>query len=60
MSVLCERAAVLEPDIRLRSLNALHFAAAMEIGDELDALVTYNKRMAEGAAAIDIGGIAPM
>ena len=31
-TVVCERAAVLEPDL-MRSLDALHLAAALEIGD---------------------------
>ena len=32
---VCERAAVLEPEI-LRSLDALHLAAALELGDDLE------------------------
>ena len=58
-TVVCERAAVLEPDL-LRSLDALHLAAALEIGDELEAVVTYDRRMAEGARVLGIGVVAPM
>ena len=58
-TVVCERAAVLEPDL-LRSLDALHLAAALEIGDELEAVVTYDRRMAEGARMLGIGVVAPM
>lgn len=58
-TVVCERAAVLEPDLP-RSLDALHLAAALEIGDELEAVVTYDRRMAEGARVLGIGVVAPM
>jgi hypothetical protein len=55
---ICERAAMLEPDV-LRSLDALHLAAALELGDDLEAVVTYDHRMAEGAEALGISTIAP-
>ena len=42
---VCERAASLEPS-DLRSLDALHLAAAMELGDELEGFVTYDARLA--------------
>ncbi len=58
-TAVCERAAMLEPGL-LRSLDALHLAAALEIGDELEAVVTYDRRMAEGAQALGIGVVAPM
>lgn len=53
-----ERAAELEPSI-LRSLDALHVAAALELGDELDGLVTYDERMAEAASLLGIPVVAP-
>lgn len=56
---VCERAAMLEPDV-LRSLDALHLAAALELGDELEAFVTYDGRMAEGAEALGINAVAPV
>ena len=55
---VCERAAVLEPDL-LRSLDALHLAAALEMGDELEGLVTYDQRLAKSASALGIGVVAP-
>jgi len=58
-TAVCERAAMLEPGL-LRSLDALHLAAALEIGDELEAVVTYDRRMAEGAQALGIAVVAPM
>jgi len=44
-----EHAAELEPFV-LRSLDALHLASALGLGDELDGLVTYDDRLAEAAA----------
>jgi uncharacterized protein len=55
---VCERAATIEPTM-LRSLDALHIAAALELGDELSALVTYDERMAEGASLLGIRVLAP-
>lgn len=41
-----ERAALLEPD-HVRSLDALHLASALDLGDDLEGLVTYDWDMAE-------------
>lgn len=57
-TAICERAAILEPGV-LRSLDALHLSAALEIGDDLDALVTYDRRLTEGARTLGIGVVAP-
>ena len=57
-SATFERAATLDPD-DLRSLDALHLAAAMELGDELDGMVTYDDRMAVAAARYGVAVIAP-
>ncbi|MQA85645.1 MAG: PIN domain-containing protein [Streptosporangiales bacterium] len=46
-------AAMNEPDRVLRSLDAIHLATARVLGHELDALVTYDDRLA--AAATDAG-----
>lgn len=54
-----ERAALLGPDL-LRSLDAMHLAAALEIGDELEGIVTYDRRMTDGAKALGISVVAPM
>jgi predicted nucleic acid-binding protein len=57
-TAICERAAMLEPEL-LRSLDALHLAAALEVGDELEGMVTYDQRMAEAAEAVGVSVIAP-
>jgi len=51
---LLERAAVLLPSRRLRSLDAIHLASAELLGVELRAAVTYDQRMAEAAAALGL------
>ena len=55
---LCERAAILEPRL-LRSLDAIHLAAAMEMGDGLRGLVTYDRRLAAGAESLGIKVLTP-
>ena len=53
-----ERAAELDPDL-LRSLDALHLAAALELGDELEGLVAYDERLREAANRYGITVVAP-
>lgn len=53
-----EAAAHVEPTL-LRSLDALHLAMALELGDDLDGLVTYDDRQAEAAGAHGITVLAP-
>lgn len=53
-----ETAGRLDPAI-MRSLDALHLASALELGDDLDAIVTYDDRMAEAIRAQGISVIAP-
>ena len=53
-----ERAADLDPDL-LRSLDALHLAAALELGDDLDGLVTFDDRLAPAARLHGVTVIAP-
>lgn len=43
----------------LRSLDAVHIAAALDLGDDLDGLVTYDLRLAEGATANGILVVSP-
>ena len=57
-SATYERAATLDPE-ELRSLDALHLAAALELGDELDGIVTYDNRMAAAASLYGVAVIAP-
>jgi prevent-host-death family protein len=47
------RAALLEP-VTLPSLDALHLATALEIGDDLDGLVTYDERMSIAAETLGL------
>ena len=53
-----QRAALLEP-ATLRSLDALHLATALEIGDELNWLVTYDGRMSAAAGTLGLRVLAP-
>ncbi len=55
---VCERGAELDPII-LRSLDALHLASALTLGDDLQAVVTYDDRLAQACAAHGVPIIAP-
>lgn len=46
---LCDRAGTLAPGIRLRSLDALHAAAALSLGRALAAFVAYDQRLVDAA-----------
>ena len=50
---LLDAAAALDPRV-LRSLDAIHLAAARLFGDGLTAVVTYDRRMAEAAGLVDL------
>ncbi|MGL5827445.1 MAG: hypothetical protein ACRCYU_21955 [Nocardioides sp.] len=52
------REASLLPGARLRSLDALHLAAAVRIG--ADKLLTYARRMTDSARALGIGVLTPV
>lgn len=43
-----DTAGMLDPQI-IRTLDAIHLATALSVGQDLDAIVTYDERMAEGA-----------
>lgn len=43
----------------LRSLEAIHLASALALGDELDAFVTYDSRLADAARAAGLTVVAP-
>ena len=49
---LLDLAATLAPDTLLRSLDAIHLAAASMVGDDLRAIVTYDHRMTEAGEAL--------
>jgi predicted nucleic acid-binding protein len=48
----------LDPD-QLRSLDAIHLAAALELGDDLEALVAYDQRLQHAAQLNGIEVVAP-
>ena len=53
-----EAAGRLDPKI-VRSLDAIHLAAALDLGDDLDGIITYDTRLADAARAHGIPVIAP-
>lgn len=55
---LLDAAAALDP-LLLRSLDAIHLAAAHSLGADLGRLVTYDQRMATAARAIGLAVDAP-
>lgn len=57
-AAIAESAGRLEPPA-LRSLDAIHLASALALGDELAAFVTYDARLAEAARAAGLQVIAP-
>lgn len=57
-TAIFEAAGRLDPAM-LRTLDAVHLAAALDIGDELEAMVTYDDRLAEAAAANGVAVVCP-
>ncbi|GAA4848588.1 type II toxin-antitoxin system VapC family toxin [Luteimicrobium xylanilyticum] len=57
-ATVCDSAGRLGPTT-LRSLDAIHLASALQLGDELDALVTYDERLAAAAEAYGVVVVAP-
>lgn len=55
---LLDSAARLDPP-DLRSLDAIHLASALSLGDDLEAIVTYDRRMIEGAQALGLATVSP-
>ena len=43
----------------LRSLDTLHLAAALDLGDDLEGLVTYDERLADAAMANGVAVVTP-
>jgi predicted nucleic acid-binding protein len=56
---LLEAAADLDPPRRLRSLDAIHVAAARSLGPDLGVVVTYDERMAQVAGDLGLAVAAP-
>lgn len=57
-TALFEEAGRLEPAV-LRSLDAVHLAAALALGDDLETVVTYDSRLAEAAQSNGIAVTSP-
>jgi hypothetical protein len=55
---ILDGARVVEPD-RLRTLDAIHLATALSLGESLDAFVTYDLRQSEAAARVGLEVVAP-
>ena len=53
-----EEAGRLDPTL-LRTLDAIHLAAALALGDDLEGLVTYDERLAAAARANGVDVVAP-
>lgn len=51
-------AATMEP-VELRTLDAIHLAAALALGDDLAAVLTYDHRMANAVRSREIEVVAP-
>jgi predicted nucleic acid-binding protein len=45
--------------VSLRTLDAIHVATALALGEALGALITYDERMAEAATRADLPVLAP-
>jgi len=57
-TAILNEAADLDPRT-LRSLDAIHLATALRVADELEAIVTYDRRMIEGARALGLPVASP-
>lgn len=53
-----DAAAALAP-ATLRSLDAIHLGSALTLGDDLDAVVSYDERLSAAAAALGVRTLAP-
>ncbi len=51
-------AGLLDPPL-MRTLDALHLAVALSLGDDLAGLVTYDERMAEAARRYAVTVVSP-
>jgi predicted nucleic acid-binding protein len=55
---ILDAAGTLEPLV-LRTLDAIHLATAMAVGDDLEAIVTYDERMIEAARLLGLSTATP-
>ncbi|MCP4086112.1 MAG: type II toxin-antitoxin system VapC family toxin [Actinomycetia bacterium] len=57
-SAVFEDAGRLDPS-GLRSLDAIHLASALDLGDDLDGMVTYDDRLAEASVSNGVTVVTP-
>jgi predicted nucleic acid-binding protein len=57
-TAIFEQAGRLDPT-DLRALDAVHLAAALDLGDDLDGIVTYDERLARAARANGVAVLSP-
>jgi len=55
---ILDAAGILEPQV-LRTLDAIHLATALAVGDDLEAVVTYDERMLEAARFMGLATATP-
>ncbi len=55
---ILDAAGTLEPLV-LRTLDAIHLATAMAVGDDLDVVMTYDERMVEAARLLGLATATP-
>jgi uncharacterized protein len=57
-SSLLDEASRVDP-VQLRTLDAIHLAAALSLGDEVGAMFTYDRRLADAARQYGLEILAP-
>ncbi len=55
---ILDAAGILEPQV-LRTLDAIHLATALAVGDDLEAIVTYDERMLDAARFMGLATATP-
>ncbi len=55
---ILDAAGTLEPQV-LRTLDAIHLATAIAVGDDLEAIVTYDERMLAAASLLGLRTVTP-
>jgi predicted nucleic acid-binding protein len=55
---ILDAAGTLAPRV-LRTLDAIHVATAIAVGDDLEAIVTYDERMVEAAKLLGLSTVTP-
>jgi predicted nucleic acid-binding protein len=55
---ILDAAGILEPHV-LRTLDAIHLATAMALGDDLETIVTYDERMVDAARLMGLATATP-